>query len=249
MALPEPEGALNVEKLFYSPQESQKSILKSVDFELPAGKSIGLIGPSAAGKTTLVKCVVGVWMPSSGIVRLDGADLYTWNREQVGQYIGYLPQEIELFQGTVKDNIARMNTNADSQSVIDAAKIVGCHDMILKLPQGYDTEIGVSGAKLSVGQRQRIGLARAFYGAPKLIVLDEPNAHMDQVGEAGLLSAIDHARNEKITVIVISHRPSIISKVDKVLVLNDGQVQHFGARDEVLAKVMPKTVTQQGVAL
>jgi PrtD family type I secretion system ABC transporter len=248
MTLPEPDGKLTAEKLFYAIQGSPKPILKAIDFELQAGEAMGLIGPSAAGKTTLAKCIVGVWKPSSGIVRLDDADIYTWNREQVGQYVGFLPQEIELFHGTVKDNIARMNPAADPQTVIDAAKIAGCHQMILKLPQGYDTQIGVSGSKLSAGQRQRIGLARAFYGTPKLIVLDEPNAHMDQVGEAALLKALDHAKNHAITVIVISHRPSILAKIDKVLVLNDGQLQQFGPRDEVLATVMPKAIQKHGGA-
>ncbi|NQY74991.1 MAG: ATP-binding cassette domain-containing protein, partial [Candidatus Margulisbacteria bacterium] len=240
MKLNDPVGKINVDTLFFTPMGSSIPIIKNISFEIEQGEMMGLIGPSASGKTTLVKLLVGIWKPSSGIIRLDGANIYTWNREQMGPRMGYLPQEIELFHGTVKDNIARMSIDPQPEEVIKAAKITHCHEMILSLPKGYDTEIGVRGAYLSAGQRQRIGLARTFYGDPRVIVLDEPNSHIDPVGDQALVRALDHAKINGVTVVIITHRPSILKMVDKVLVLAEGQLQHFGKRDDVLPHVLPQ---------
>jgi PrtD family type I secretion system ABC transporter len=237
MSLPAPEGILSVEKVVFAPPSSQRPTLKGVSFALEAGEILGVIGPSAAGKSTLAKLITGVWRPSSGVVRLDGADVYSWNREEFGQYAGYLPQDVELFNGTVKDNIARLQENASPEDIVDAAKLAGVHDMILHLPNGYETQVGQGGSILSGGQRQRIGLARAFFGNPKLVILDEPNANLDESGERGLMQTIFNAKGRKITTVVISHRTSILQAVDKILVMNDGLVAAFGPRQDVLAQI------------
>ncbi len=236
MDLPAPQGHLSVEKVIYAPMGSQKPVLKGVSFALAAGESVGIIGPSAAGKSTLAKLIVGVYRANSGEVRLDGADVYTWNRDDFGRHIGYLPQDVELFNGSVRDNIARMKLDASDEDVVSAAQIAGAHEMILRLPHGYDTMIGVGGSNLSAGQRQRVGLARAFFGSPKILVLDEPNSNLDDVGEAALINAMKNAKAQKITTVIIAHRPSVLNYVDKVLVVRDGAVADFGTSQEILQK-------------
>lgn len=241
MSLPTPQGRLSVENLFYAPpaavpQANAKYTLRSVSFALEPGETLAVIGPSAAGKSSLARLLAGVWKPISGVVRLDSADVYTWNRDDFGQHVGYLPQGVELFNGTVKNNIARLQEDASPEAVVKAAQLAGVHDLILRLPNGYETDIGVGGSALSAGQRQRIGLARAFFGDPKIIILDEPNANLDESGEAALVEAIKNAKAQKITTVLISHRPSILSSVDKILVLQEGAVVAFGPRNEILAK-------------
>lgn len=241
MSLPRPEGRLSVENVLFAPLNPNsptpaKYTLRGVSFALEPGEILAIIGPSAAGKSSLAKLMTGIWKPLSGIIRLDGADVYTWNRSDFGQYVGYLPQSIELFSGTVKDNIARLQMDASPDHIVQAAQLAGAHEMILRLPNGYETDIGISGSALSAGQRQRIGLARAFFGDPRLIVLDEPNANLDEAGDAALVQALNNAKERKITTIVISHRSSVLTSVDKILVLQEGAVAAFGPAREILAK-------------
>lgn len=253
MALPTPTGKLSVENVFYAPpavtpQATVKYTLRGVNFALEAGESLAIIGPSAAGKSSLARLLAGVWKPLSGVVRLDNADVYTWNRDDFGQYVGYLPQGVELFNGTVKDNIARLQDDANPEDIVRAAQFAGVHDLILRLPNGYETDIGVGGSALSAGQRQRIGLARAFFGNPKLMILDEPNANLDDMGEMALVTALKNAKAQGITTILISHRPAILSSVDKVLVLQEGAIAAFGPRNEVMAKFSRPTAVPQAPA-
>lgn len=235
-------GKIEVESLFYTANSGNttKSILKDISFNIEPAEIIAIVGPSAAGKSSLAKILVGVWQPTKGTVRLDGAEVYKWNRENFGQHVGYLPQGIELFNGTVKQNIARMAQNQDPTAVIAAAKIAGAHEMILKLTNGYDTDIGVAGSNLSGGQKQRVALARAFYGDPKFIVLDEPNANLDEAGELALSNALIQAKQMHKTVVVISHRPGILAVVDKILVVQEGSVALFGHATDILNKLSIK---------
>ncbi|MBK8176037.1 MAG: type I secretion system permease/ATPase [Rhodospirillales bacterium] len=242
MTLPPPTGVLSCEQLVFVPRGRDKPVLNGVTFSVDAGDALGIIGPSAAGKSTLCKILVGSWQPTRGQARLDGADVFTWPSENLGPYIGYLPQDVELFGGTVKDNIARLIPDADSEAVVEAARTAGVHEIILRLPKGYETEIGESGSHLSGGQRQRIGLARALYGKPRLIVLDEPNASLDTEGEESLMNAMSLAKKWGATVIIVAHQPRILRGVDKLLLLRDGRSEMFGPRDEVLAKLMPQRV-------
>lgn len=237
MPLPAPEGSVIVDRVVFTPQGSDRPILKGVSFALAPGESLGIVGPSAAGKSTLARMLVGVWRPTSGVVRLDNADIAAWERSDVGRHIGYLPQDIELFSGTVRDNIARF-TDAPPEAIIEAAQKAGVHDLILRLPKGYETEIGDAGAVLSGGQRQRIGLARAVFGRPRLLVLDEPNSNLDVEGEEALRNLILRLKSEGVTVVVIAHRNHILSAVDKILILRDGAVDIVGPRAEVMAKMM-----------
>ncbi|MCU0983401.1 MAG: type I secretion system permease/ATPase [Acetobacteraceae bacterium] len=237
MPLPEPSGRLALERVTYAFPGTNVPIIKGVGFALEPGDSCAIIGPSAAGKTTLIRLVIGVLEPNAGTVRLDGANVFQWLREDFGRHVGYLPQDVELFDGTVVENIARMGT-PDPDSVFAAAKLAGCHEMILKLPKGYETEIGESGTFLSGGQRQMIGLARALYGRPKLVVLDEPNSNLDGDGEQALLRALEHIKQAGTTVVLVSHRPALVQGVDKVVVLRDGMVEMFGPRQEVLKRLL-----------
>lgn len=236
LQLPSPIGMVQVEKLVVV--RAQFQILKGLNFAVTAGEVVGIIGPSAAGKSTLLRALAGVWRPTAGNVRLDGSDLAVWPREYLGQFVGYLPQDVELFPGTVAENIARFSEASDD-TVVDAAKRAGAHEMILRLTQGYNTQIGEGGNHLSAGQRQRVGLARAMFGSPKLMILDEPNANLDAEGEIALLQAITLLKQAACTVILVSHKPSIMAGADKLLVLSDGRIELFGPRQEVLIKLAP----------
>lgn len=235
MPLPRPQGKLSVEQVVFAFPGAGKAFIKGISFGLTQGELLGIIGPSAAGKSTLTKMLVGCVRPVSGCVRLDGADISQWDKEDLGRYIGYLPQDIELFEGTVWENICRF-TETNSDAVIEAAQKAGLHDIILRLPKGYETDIGQGGSILSGGQKQRLGLARAMFGNPSFIVLDEPNANLDNDGEQALIGALQHLKEEGVTVIVVGHRPSILQGADKMLVLRDGMIELFGPRDEILAK-------------
>ena len=236
MSLPTPSGRLTVKDLAYVYPGAGEPVLRGINFSLEPGESLGLIGPTAVGKTTLARLLVGNLVPRAGHVRLDAADVAQWDSVDLGPHIGYLPQDVELFGGSVRENIARM-ADGESDAVIAAARTAGVHDIILGFAEAYETDIGEGGAVLSGGQRQRIGLARAVYGEPRLLVLDEPNASLDHDGEMALLKAIVAKKEEGVTMVIIAHRPSILQHVDKLLVLRDGTVQMFGARDEVMAKL------------
>jgi ATP-binding cassette subfamily C exporter for protease/lipase len=245
MPLPKPVGIVVVEGAFANAPGSGLPILRNISFNLAPGEALGVIGPSASGKSTLARLLVGVWPAQAGKVRLDGADVFQWNKEELGPWLGYLPQDVELFEGSIAENIARFG-EIDSEAVILAAKQAGVHEMILRLPQGYDTVLSTDGGSLSGGQKQRIGLARALYGDPSLIVLDEPNASLDDLGEAALVQAIADLKRRQKTLVLISHRPTILNMVDKVLMLREGTVHTFGTRDEVFnalrqAGVIPAT--------
>jgi ATP-binding cassette, subfamily C, bacterial len=237
LALPRPVGRLSVEGLVYSLAQAKKPILRGITFKLEPGEALGIIGPSGAGKSTLARQIVGVLAPSAGAVRLDGADVSTRPHESLGRHIGYLPQDIELFADTVAANISRFRTQDEDQEVIEAAMLAGLHEAILLLPNGYDTNIGDSGAVLSGGIRQRIGLARAVYGNPSLIVLDEPSSNLDSDGDAALLACITHLKTRGATVVIISHRLNSLGLVDKLLVLKEGTVELFGPRNEVIGQL------------
>jgi ATP-binding cassette subfamily C protein/ATP-binding cassette subfamily C protein EexD len=237
MALPAPKGEISVENVSYTPPGAKHPVIRNVTFRIGAGETLAMIGPSAAGKSTLARLLVGIHAPEKGAVRLDGADVHSWNRERFGYYVGYLPQDVELFPGTVRENIARMSEEPNAEAVVTAATLAGVHEMILRLPKGYDTEIGEQGAILSGGQRQRIGLARALYGRPAVLVLDEPNSSLDTAGEQALQDAIQAMKELGTTVIVIAHRPSLMVHIDKVVLLRDGRVEIFGERNIVLAQI------------
>ena len=247
MDLPAPAGRVSVENVLACPPGAQIPTIKNVSFAIEAGEAVGIIGPSAAGKSTLARLLVGVWLPYAGKVRLDGADVASWPREKLGPHIGYLPQDIELFEGTVAENIARFG-EIDAEAVVEAAKKAGIHEMILRLPQGYDTPIGDGGGSLSGGQRQRMGLARALYGNPSFLVFDEPNSNLDDEGEAALIATIRNLKSAGKTVVIIAHRPSVLANVDKVMVMRDGLVQLYGPRAEVLAKVTRPVIASNAPA-
>ena len=233
VTLPCPKGFLTVDAVSYREPGAERLIVLNVAFSLAPGEALAIIGPSAAGKSTLTRLLTGVWAPTSGTVRLDGANVAYWPRKDLGPWIGYVPQDVELFDGSVADNIARLN-KVDSEAVVAAAKRANAHEMVLTLPQGYDTQIGEHGARLSPGQRQRVALARALYGNPRFVVLDEPNSNLDGLGEAALAQALGRLRSEGVTSIVVTHRPSLIAHVDKILVLDAGRVQQFGPAGEVM---------------
>ena len=234
MALPAPRGALLVEQLIAAAPGNPAPILRGVQFALAPGDVLAVVGPSAAGKTTLARLLVGLWPAQGGKVRLDGADIHTWNKAELGVHLGYLPQGVELFEGTLAENIARF-AEVETAKVEAAARAVGLHEFILSLPLGYDSPVGPEGARLSGGQRQRVGLARALYGDPVFVVLDEPNSSLDEEGDAALARAIKEAKARGTTFVIMTHRTSVLGVADKMLVLRDGLQQAFGPRDEVLA--------------
>jgi ATP-binding cassette subfamily C protein len=229
---------LSVEGVYVAPPGSREPTVSNATFKLSAGQGLGIVGPSAAGKSTLARGIVGVWPLLRGDVRLDGAALDQWKHEILGSHIGYLPQDIELFDGTIAENIARFDDNATSDQIVSAAQAAGVHDMILHLEKGYETRIGESGGSLSAGQRQRIGLARALFGNPFLVVLDEPNSNLDSDGDNALTEAIKSVRARNGIVIVIAHRPSAIASVDLLAFMANGQIQSIGPKEEVLRKIM-----------
>ena len=233
--LPKPAAKLQVKNLTITVPNSEKMMLVSVNFAIEPGEVLGVLGKSASGKTTLTKALTNIYPPAAGAIKLGGADLFQWPSNSLGQYIGYLPQDISLLSGTVADNIARMASNVHSGNIISAAKSAGAHEMILSLPDGYETQIGDGGASLSGGQRQRIGLARALFGDPVMVVLDEPNSHLDTDGEAALVSTIKELKDQKKCVIIAAHRPNIVSECDKILILENGRVKAFGPREEFFA--------------
>ncbi|MDA0928133.1 MAG: type I secretion system permease/ATPase [Proteobacteria bacterium] len=247
MSLPVPAGELSVEQVAVVPPGSQKVVVQGVTFNLLAGEAVGIVGPSASGKSTLARAILGIWPTYAGKVRLDGADIAAWDRAELGPHIGYLPQDIELFDGTIADNICRFDT-PDSEKIVQAAKLAGVHDMILRLPQGYDTVIGGAGGMLSGGQRQRIGLARAVYGNPKLMVLDEPNSNLDDQGEKELVEALRRIKAQGCTIVVITHRTMVLQCVDKILVMKGGAAVSFGDKDKVLASLVAPAAVPKSAA-
>ena len=237
MPLPDPRGQLSVEGLFVLPPASQTFVVRNANFDLAPGEALGIVGPSASGKSSLARAILGVWPSARGAVRLDGAEIFTWDRDQLGSHLGYLPQDIELFDGSIADNICRFGQQ-DSDAIVAAAKLAGVHELILELPQGYNTMIGGTGGVLSGGQRQRIGLARAVYGNPCLIVLDEPNSNLDDQGEKELVEALERIKQQGSTIIVISHRTMVLQSMDKMLVLKEGATLNYGPRSQVLSALM-----------
>jgi ABC-type protease/lipase transport system fused ATPase/permease subunit len=236
MELPEPKGELIVSELVGLPPGAKKSVLSGISFSLGVGQVMAVVGPSAAGKSSLVKLLLGLWAPESGSVRLDGVELCDWSHDEVGPHIGYVPQEIEFFEGTVSENIARLGP-VDPEKVVQAAELIGMHSTILGFPQGYDTRLGESGFALSGGQRQRIAIARAVYGSPKYVVMDEPNSNLDDAGEAALVQTISKLKELKATVIITTHRPRLVGSVDMMLVLQAGKQVAFGPAKSILDAV------------
>jgi PrtD family type I secretion system ABC transporter len=253
LSLPRPTGELSIEELTYVVPNRSRPILRGISFHLAAGETLGIVGPSSAGKSTLARHIVGVLTPTAGSARLDSADISKWSRASIGRYVGYLPQDVELFADTVAANISRFESGRDEE-VVEAAKLAGVHDLILRLPNGYETIVGENGAVLSGGYRQRIGLARAIFGNPSLVVLDEPTSNLDIDGDGALADCIAELKKRSTTVVIISHRPSTLGLVDKILLIRDGVVEIFGNRSEVLGsltrpapvgKVQSKSVTSQ----
>ena len=238
MRLPPPKSVLSVENVAVLPPGGEKLVVHDVSFELKSGQGLGIIGPSGSGKSSLARALVGVWQPARGSIRLDRAAIYQWSSEALGRHIGYLPQDVELFDGTVASNIARLDENADPDTIVAAAQAAGVHEMILSLPAGYGTRIGELGMAISAGQRQRIALARALYGNPFLVILDEPSSNLDAEGEKALTQAILNVRARGGILIVIAHRPNALAGVDHVLVMSEGRLQTFGSKDEALKKVL-----------
>ena len=234
MTLPAPEGSFQIEAAVVVPPGAKTPVLKGITLAINKGDVVGVIGPSGAGKSTFARALLGIWPTASGKIRLDGADVFAWSRDELGPYIGYLPQDVELFEGSVSENIARFGEIAPDK-VVNAAKMADVHDLILRLPEGYDTVIGATGGNLSGGQRQRIGLARALYGDPVIVVLDEPNSNLDEQGEFALGNAIQRLKHKRATVIVITHRNNVLANVDKLLILNDGLVTVYGPKADVMA--------------
>jgi ATP-binding cassette, subfamily C, bacterial len=238
LLLPRPEGKLTIDRLLYLLQGSKEAVLNGVTFELEPGESLAIVGPSGSGKSTLARMLVGCLYPTAGTVRLDGTELRNWDRRQFGEFTGYLPQEVELFPGTIRDNVCRMRSDLADEKVYQAAQFTDVHEMISHLPKGYETVLEKSGAPLSGGQKQRIALARAFFGDPALVVLDEPNSNLDSSGEQALSTTLQRAKEKQITVIVITQRPAVLNSMDKLLVLRSGRVEAFGPPSEVLRRVV-----------
>lgn len=243
--LPTPQGRLSAEGLYITFGKGQPT-LRNVAFDIAPGESLGIIGPAAAGKSTLAKAIAGVFKPSFGTVRLDGAEIFQWGRTEIGPHIGYLPQQVELFGGTLKANIARLAENPADEAVILAAQKAGVHQLILQFEHGYDTVYEPGNTILSPGQKQRIGLARALYGNPRLVIMDEPNSNLDGDGERALIQALNYLKKARVTTVVVAHRPSILATMDKILVLRGGTIEAFGPREEVLARFAPRPRIQEG---
>jgi PrtD family type I secretion system ABC transporter len=242
--MPRPTGLLEIQNLSFQLPNMKEPLLKNISFTIKAGEALGIIGPSGAGKSTLTRMLIGIWKPTEGHVRLDGMEVHAWDRAAFGRHVGYLPQDTELFTGTVRDNIARFRTDVSDEAVTRAAQDAGIHDLIVRLEKGYESELGASGTTVfSVGQRQRLGLARALLGDPSLVVLDEPNANLDTEGEAALLDVLGALKARGVTVVIVSHRASVFRHVDKILFVRGGEVQSFGERDVILGQLMaPATV-------
>ncbi|MEO1066283.1 MAG: type I secretion system permease/ATPase [Pseudomonadota bacterium] len=237
LRLPKPQGRLSVERVLYVPPPNKKVILNGITFSLEPGESLAIVGSSGAGKSTLAKMLVGSISPTAGSVRLDMMDVRNWDPRQYGENVGFLPQDVQLFPASIKANIARMREDVTDEQIFQAAELADVHDMISQFAQGYETQVSMDGSPLSGGQRQRIGLARAFFGSPRLVVLDEPNSNLDTPGEMALARAMKGARDQAITVVAVTQRPALLGSVDKIMMLKDGSVQAFGAREEVLPLV------------
>jgi len=240
-SLPAPTGHISVENMMAGPPGASRATVSGINFTLQPGGGLGIIGPSASGKSTLARLLVGIWIPQKGDVRLDGATFDQWDQDALGPYIGYLPQSVEMFEGTISQNIARFNPDYTDEAIVRAAKMAGVHELILQMEDGYDTHIGVGGKVLSGGQTQRLGLARAVYGHPVLVVLDEPNSSLDAAGDMALTQAIAKLRQQGTTVIVMAHRPSAIAAVDQLLVLKGGRQAAFGPKADVLREMTHQT--------
>ncbi len=245
MTLPDPIGAFQLDVAQVTPPGSKTPILRGITMSIAKGDVLGVIGPSGAGKSTFARALLGIWPTSSGTIRLDGAEIFNWNRDELGPFIGYLPQDIELFEGTISQNIARFG-EVNPEKVVAAAKMADVHELILRLADGYNTAIGANGGNLSGGQRQRIGLARALYGDPVVVVLDEPNSNLDEQGEIALGRTIQRLKANQVTVVVITHRNNVLNNVDKLLLLSDGQLSVYGPKDQVVAHL--QKVAQQQAA-
>lgn len=243
--LPPPQGSVQVENVFLAGASKDHPILQQIRFDLPAGHALAILGPSGSGKSSLAKLIAGVWAPTAGHVRIDGSDVRHWADAQLGQYLGYLPQDVELFSGTIAENIGRFDTQ-DREAITAAAKAAHAYDLIVRLPDGFETRLGEGGIQLSAGQAQRIGLARALYGCVRLVILDEPNANLDAEGEQALMRTLQELKANQVTVILITHKPSLVSTMDALLIMRDGRVELVGPRDEVLARLngqKPSAVT------
>jgi PrtD family type I secretion system ABC transporter len=240
VALPAPKGSVDVERLVYAIAPNRPALIKNIGFSIEPGESLGIVGPSASGKTTLIRLLLGLWRPQAGVVRLDSADISRWDRDALGEHIGYLPQDVELFAGTVAENIARLGDTAGAQAserIVRAAQLANAHEMILQLRDGYDTQIGEGGAALSGGQRQRIALARALYGEPRLVILDEPNANLDTAGEGALVAALTKLKARGVTIVMATHNPALMAVLDKLLVMKNGALEMFGSSAAVRARL------------
>ncbi len=237
-SLPRPVGKLSAEGVNFAPFGAPKLVLANINFAIEPGEVLGIVGPSGAGKSTLARLLVGIWKPINGVVRLDGADVFTWDRADFGRHVGYLPQDTELFSGSVRHNIARFRDDITDEQVVRAAQLAGVHELILRMPKGYDTDVGEGGVTLSAGQRQRVGLARAMLADPAFVVLDEPNASLDAEGEEALMKAIETLKAGGATVVIISHKPGIFRTADRLLMLREGRVELFGPRDQVLSRLV-----------
>jgi len=243
MQLPQPKGEVQAEQLAVIPPGAGKPVVQGIQFQLNPGEAMGIVGPSGCGKSTLARTLLGIWKPAAGAVRLDGADIWEWDRTDLGPHVGYLPQDIELFEGSISENICRFG-NQDSKAIVEAARLAGVHDMILRLPKGYDTVLGSGGGTLSGGQRQRLGLARALFGNPRLVVLDEPNSNLDDQGERELVEALQRVTEQGSTVVLITHRLMILNCVHKIMALKDGVQLAFGPREQVLAELARQSNTR-----
>ena len=238
LLLPKPEGQLTVDRLLYLPPASKEPVLNGVSFELQPGESLAIVGPTGSGKSTLARILVGCLYPTAGKVRVDGTELRNWDRRQFGEYTGYLPQEVELFPGTIKENVCRMRDDLPDEKIYEAAMLTDVHEMITHLPSGYETVLERSGAPLSGGQKQRIALARAFFGEPSLVVLDEPNSNLDATGEQALTDTLQRAKEKRVTVVIVTQRPAVLNSMDKLLILRAGRVEAFGPPSEVLVRLV-----------